>query len=685
MSTSKSILKPLDIMPGCMPATDGTPADVPCWTNTFHVRFDPTTGRLRKIGGWMSNTFNYSATISGTTRTIYSSTINQKVYTILGTNSYLYGLLGSSLTNISPLDTTPIAVANSLATHYGTLSSDPITTVHGSNYVAVTDADYARYQINDNYTLSGSSAVNGIPAGEINGVHVIRSIGTGTVTFYVATAATSSGSGGGASVVRSDGLIRLTKANHGLANGDRVKISGAANTGGILAASINAEFIIRNVATNTFDFMTGGTSTSSVSGAGGAGTTYYPQIAAGNLNQSTGQGYGAGLYGVGLYGTALTSSSGEQYPRIWFCDRYGDNIVMTPGNSSGVYTWDGNTITAPTLITNAPTDVNYTFVSDNILVTFGHDVENKVFASDQGDYTQWTASSTNQVFEDIIEGAGRLISHAPTDGANLIFTETQTYLFKYIGGALIWSYSLLNNGVGIIGPMARVSINGIPYWMANNKNFYMFRGGKPEIVPCNFANQSSILRYVFDNLNYSQRYKIFAWYNEDWDEIWFHYPSANSNECDSIARYSRGLKCWTIDSMDRTAAEYPTQNLSNPRLANVGTLYTHESGTDADGVAMPFEATTRLYASSANSAIQSQIAPDNQMTGNISVRVRTYLYPRSSAAMNDDIYSVTTTTERIPLQLNGRFWDYTISGEELGQSYLMGQWYEDTQIGARAP
>lgn len=673
----------LDIMPGIMPDTDATSSDIPCWAYGYHVRFDSTTGRLRKLAGWQNISFDYSATISGTMRNIYSATINQRVTTVIGTNSYLYSYVGSRLSNITPLDTTPVAAANSLATHYTTLANNPITTVNGSNTITIADTEASLFQVGDYYVLSGASTTNGIPNTDINATHIVRSIGVNVLTIIVATNATSSGSGGGAAVVRSSGLITLTKASHGLNEGDRVKISGAIATGGITAPQINTQFIIRNVTTNTFDIMTAGTATSSVSGGGGAGVQYYPQIAAGNLDQGVGQGYGAGFYGVGLYGTALLSSSGETYPRIWFCDRFGDNIIATPGNSSGVYTWDGDDTVAPTLITNAPTDINYAFVQNNILVTFGHDVENKIFTSDQGNYTQWTASSNNQVFEDTIEGAGRFISHCPVDGYSLIFTETQTYTFKYIGLLSgIFQVLPLDPTIGLLAPMARVSVNGYAYWMGQD-NFYMFRGGKVEVIPSNIGKQSTILRYVFDDLNYSQRFKIFAWYNENYDEIWWHYPSDGSNECNRIARFNRKLLCWAPDILDRTAGEYPTQNLSNPRLGNVGTLYLHETGTDDNDVAMPFEATTKKFLYGSNAAIISQIVPDSVMSGTIQVDVNSYLYPQSTASTNT--YSVTSTTERIPSQISGRYWDYTISGNELGQDFLMGQWMLDPQKTSRAP
>lgn len=548
----------------------------------------------------------------------------------------------------------------------------------------VADSDYTRYEAGDSYTLTGVTTFNGIPNTEINTTHIIRTIGVGTLGIIVSSNASSSGSGGGNAVVRSDGLIRVTDAAHGQVNGDRVKITGAANTGGILAAEINLEFIIRNVAPNTFDVMTEGTSTSSVTGGGGAGTQYYKQIEAGNIDQLSSQGYGAGLYGVGLYGTALVSPTGETYPRIWFMDRFGEDILMTAGGNTAAYAWSSDTSIAPTVIPNAPTDINYLFVSDNILVTFGHDVENKIFASDQGDYTIWTASSTNQVFEDIIEGAGRLLSHAPVDGYNLIFTEQTTYTFRYIGGLLVWNIEILDSAIGIIAPMARASVNGTAYWMGQ-ENFYMFRGGKIEVMPSNFTTECSALRYVFDDLNYSQRYKIFAWYNEKFDEIWFHYPSASSNECNRVVRYSRKLQCWVIDTMNRTAGEYPVQSLSNPRLANLSVLYNHETGTDDDGAPMLWYAKTKKFIAGKDTAVNTALIPDNTMTGAASILTQFWNYPQSQTAMNSMTYPFTGSTEKIEIQMNGRYWDYTFSGEELGQSYLMGRWYDEPQKGATAP
>jgi len=101
---------------------------------------------------------------------------------------------------------------------------------------------------------------------------------------------------------------------------------------------------------------------------------------------------------------------------------------------------------------------------------------------------------------------------------SLIFTEQQTYTMKYVGLPAVWQVLPLDTSIGIMSPMARVSVNGIAYWMGRN-NFYTFRGGKIEVMPSSFTNQSTIRNYVFTNYNYAQRSKPFAWYNGEWDEI----------------------------------------------------------------------------------------------------------------------------------------------------------------------
>ena len=676
--------QPIDTLPGVQPNTDKTEVNTEHFTYSDKIRWED--GVPKKIGGWASILFDYGATVVGTIRSIFTDFINDKFYTVLGTNKKLYSVIGSRLTNITPFVTMSTAAANSLSTHYATLASDPFSSINGSSTITVTDTEANKFQVGDIVYFSGATGFAGILAGDINGDSIVRSVGSGVYTVDFGVTANATTTGGGALVVRSSGLITVASAAHGQLDGDRVKIEAATNTGGILAADINQEHIIRNVATNTFDIMTSGNATSSVSGAGGASTVYYKEIPEGLLNETAVQGYGAGLYGIGLYGTALISSSARAYPRIWFFDRYADTIIMTPGNQTGVYQWFGDNSTAPELVANAPEKVNYIFVSDNILVTLGADdgnpQENRVFASDQNDITEWTSSATNQVFDDNIEGAGRLISHCPVEDYNLLFTENKTYSFRYIGLPFVWEIKTVDDKIGLIASLARTEAKGAAYWMGLN-NFYYYRGGKVEVIPANSQEECTGLRYVFDNLNIGQKSKFFAWYNKNFDEVWFHYATANSNECDRVAKVSLKTFIWSFDTLDRTAAESNGVKLQNPRLANVGSLYQHELGFDADGVSMPFSLKTdKRYYETDNINLNS-IVPDSIQTGNITFTYNGYLFPQSASPVKTTSQTVTPTTENIQCISSARYHQYTIEGDELGQNWVGGSWLEEIQAGPR--
>lgn len=679
MVTQPSQLAPIECLAGVEPVTDKTAFATKHFTFSDKIRF--VDGLPEKIGGWMSTTFSNGATIQGTSRSIFSATIDGRVYTMIGTNEKLYVLIGSTLTNITPLDEDTIAIANSLATHYATLANNPLSVVMGSNVITVADTQAALFKIGDTVTLSGATTTGGILNTAINAAHVIRSIGGGSYTIRVGTSASSTTSGGGASVVRSSGLITVTDNTHGQANGDRVKITGAADTGGILAADINIEFLIRNVNTNTFDIMTEGTASSSVSGGGGGSTEYQQEIPIGLVNASFGQGYGMGKYGVGLYGVSKISTAGQLYPRIWFFDRFGNTIIMTPGNQTGLYQWDGLIAEAPALVSGAPDEINYAFVSDNIVVTLGYQEGNEIFASDQGAITQWIASSTNQVFQDDIEGAGRFITHVSVNGTNLLFTENQTYTFKYVGLPLIWDIELLEPNIGIISAMARVVVEGIAYWMDDN-NFYKWEGGNVQVIPSNSNYQTTIYNYVFGNLNTPQKSKIFCWYNQQFNEIWWQYLSESSNEPDRIARFNVKDQTWCPDTLNRTAAEYPIISLINPRLINVGTLYKHELGTDNDSLPMEFTLKTNLRTAGKETTTVVGIIPDSLQAGDVNLTVHSQLWPQATATMKEDIVIVSPDTTYIPYTVNGRFWNYEWVGAELGQTWQMGSWQEYIQKGA---
>lgn len=668
--------KLIEVTAGSQPNTDFTEASTPHYVETDKIRF--VDGYPEKIGGWKSLVFNNNNQVGGCCRTIYSYTLNRNTRYIFGTHTRLYYRIGATLRNITPLNTTTQAIADSLDTNYGTLSSNPITTVLGSTTITVTDTS-TKVRVGDTIELSGSAAVNGVPAGEINTTHFVRTHDANSYTFITATAATSSGSGGGGSVVQATPIITVNKTAHALPNGDRVKITGSSAAGGIPALSINLEFVIRNVQTNSFDILTDTVATSSVTGGGGAGVEIQQQIDQGLCDATSAQGYGAGLYGVGLYGTALTSTSGSIPVRSWVFDRYGNNVIGTAGDQTEIYTWDSDTAESPILLSNAPTAVNYVFVSNEIVVTLGaNGVPSRIKWSDQGVSTQWVSLATNQAGEDDKEGASEFISHINVKGVNLLFTDSQVYTFRYIGRPFIWEIKQLDEKSGIIAKNARVQHNGVAYWMGSD-NFYYYKSGNVEIIPSNTTNETTLKKYIFDDLNLSQISKIFAWYNRKFNEVWWHIPSADSQEPNRIVRYNIKDSTFTYDNIERSAGEYPTQLKEFPIVAkvdnNTSTIYEHENGVDDDGSSLPFLLKTRRIFSGTNVANINGIMYDNRLSGSLTVTIDGYEFAQSTNKYTTTTLTMDNTTGHSSIRVQGRYIQYIISGDELGQSWRSGDWF----------
>lgn len=670
---------PIVVLPGVQGPPDCTELASQHYTYAEKVRFDGITPR--KLGGWLRYVFANDNTISGVPRSAYNITIGNNSWTLIGTHTRLYSLLGSLLTNITPVSTVSIAAANSLSTTYITLANNPATTVNGSKTVTIADST-TKVRPGDLITFAGfPGALNGIPAIELNATHIVRTQTVNAFTIQVGTAATSSGSGGGAAVILKTPIITLTKAAHGLGEGDRIKVAGAADTGGILAAAINIEHIIRNVQTNSFDFVVATNATSSVTAAGGAATVYYPPIPAGEADASSGVGYGMGLYGAGQYGTAKTSSSAIFQPRVWIFDQFGNNPLMSPGQQTGLYQWLGSNLVAPTLVTNAPTAINGFFVSNNIVVTYGSGgVGNRLKWSDQGNQTVWTPTPQNQAGEDDIEGATAFVGRTTVRGEiNLLWTNLQLYTMRYIGLPLVWDIKQVDDAEGIISQNAVAVHGGVAIWMGN-QNIFAYSGGVVSVVPSNSSNQCTLLRYVFDNLNYTQKAKNFSWHNRKFNEIWIHYCSANSMEIDRMIRVSLNNFSWVPDVMDRTMAVQKYQQQFPVLASSNGTLYRHETGVDADDEPMRMVLRTKYFQRGSNHTQVGGLIPDSLQTGGLQVTIRSKQWPQSSSSQ-EILRDIDPTTERSGLLIDARNWQYELVHEELGADWVGGAWIEELREG----
>lgn len=376
-------------------------------------------------------------------------------------------------------------------------------------------------------------------------------------------------------VTNASPIITVTYTAHGLVIGDKIKLSGATDTGGILAANINKEHIIATTPTvNTFTIIAVSNATSTISG-GGVAVQIFKEIAAGEADASPVSGAGVGLPGLGLPGSIQIDETLFTIPRVWWQTTFGDIWIGGTGNNGGVYRWDGNKDASATIVTNAPS-ANWGWVEDARLCLLNGNV---VYNSATGDFTSWTPSAASSAYEDAKEDAINLISQINVGGTNYVFDEySNIFTLRWVGGSVKWVWQQITNTVGIIAPYARVERGGLVYFIGQDNIYYM-NGNMIEPLPNN-----TLYKYIYDDIKTTQKRKCFMWYNTKYDEIWGHYPSSGANENDRCFIFNLKEATWNrLTSMDRTAYDRAGEVFETPLLASSsGVLYQHEVGYNDD-------------------------------------------------------------------------------------------------------
>jgi hypothetical protein len=127
----------------------------------------------------------------------------------------------------------------------------------------------------------------------------------------------------------------------------------------------------------------------------------------------------------------------------------------------------------------------------------------------------------------------------------LIWTDASLYSMQYIGPPYVFGFTSLMDNISTISPNCMVAMNGVVYWMGVDK-FFVY-SGRVDTLPC------SVRKFVFTNINLTQGFQIVSGYNEAFNEIWWHYPSANSQVNDSYVIFNYVENTWYYGTLNRTA------------------------------------------------------------------------------------------------------------------------------------
>lgn len=466
--------------------------------------------------------------------------------------------------------------------------------------------------------------------------------------------------------------VSVHHVGHGVSAGDTIYIAGATAIGGITPNGTFTVFTVTDADNFVYVFTSNATST--VSGGGGAAVTYKYEVPVGTELGTTGLGWGVGGWGLLTWGTARANSTIVFEPRVWSLDHFG-KILLASYNGGSIYTFDPS-LSQPwgraAVIATAPTDCRFMFVTPERFV-FALREGMVVSWCSQGDYTDWTPTTSNTANSRTLAEGNKLVSgKVLAPNVSLVWTDTAVYLFQYTGSQFIYNSPMIAKNCGLIGPNAAVTVNGVAYWMGHN-NFLMFNG---TVQP--MPNAEDVRASVFSELTTQYGYQCAAVYNPKFNEIWFLYTRTGMSSPDRAVIYSIENQCWVPGGFTRVGGTNFPQGDTRPFFGDsTGYLYQHENGYDDAGVAMSVSLTLSPYAMNEGKTsldVQAILFDFFQQSGQITATVNTYDRLTDTAVMDSETDVIADVdTGLTDTRVSGRYIGLSLTSSVLGGYFRWGK------------
>ena len=589
------------------------------------VRF--RQGTPEKIGGWVRISAN---TFLGVCRSLWNwITLSSQNLLGVGTNLKFYIENGGVYNDI-----TPIRVSNTL--------TNPFTTTVGSAVVTVTDAS-GGFENNDFVTFSPSVIVGGVT---IFGEYQITSLTNTSYTITASPAAAFATTAGGTIYAVYQINTGAEYAIPAVGWGAGPWGSGTWGNGSASATEIRIwnqnnfgqDLILgpRDAPLYYWNANIGYTpKTASISIASPCVVSFSGSLLDGTVLtlQTTGALPTGLTIGVTYY---VVNSTGSTFN---LATTSGGTPIVTTGTQSGIQSISPRAIPISELTGANQTPISQKFfiISDvsRFVICFG---TNDIFStiidpmlirwSDQESVTEWEPSVTNQAGSVRLSHGSEIVTALQSRQEILIWTDSTLYSLQYLGPPYVWGTQLLGDNISIAGPNAVALASGVTYWMGADK-FYKYAGGLQTL-------RCDLLRYVYNDINRQQFDQVYASTNEGFNEVWWFYCSANSNEVDRYVVYNYLEDVWYYGNLGRTAW-LDTGLRSFPIAATYAhNIVNHESGVDDGMLADPLPISASITTSQFdigdghNFAFIWRILPDltfNGSTDGVTPRLTMQLLP----------------------------------------------------------
>ena len=688
------------------------------WFESDKVRF--RSGYPEKIGGWVKDSGTITEPIAPTTGTFWGVcrsmwnwvSLNGFNLLSLGTNLkfYIQNGVGGDINDVTPLRYTTVA-------GQVTFAATP-----GSKTIVVTNVGWGG-QTNDFVTFTGAVSLGGaITAAVLNTEFQVTYLSNDTFSIQSPVAATSGDVGNGGAATVAEYQIATGPDVFGATNG-----WGAGTWGGVVPApGVNTGWgaeapsgigvqlrmwsqsnfgqdLVFNPRGGPIYYWTFNTNVPTQFDRAVQLTqqTVTLTVAGSTVTLASYLAEGTGIY----FTTNGALPTGLHANTTYYLVYTGTGLVYTLSSTPDLLTpvTMSGTVGGTTLlfVADAPLACNYVSVSDasRFILAFGvNDYGSTtqdpmlVRWSDQESPNVWTPAATNQAGSYRLSHGSQIITAVQTRQEILVLTDSAIYSMQYIGAPYVWGFQIMGDNISIMGPNAAITVNNITYWMGVDK-FYSY-SGRVETLPC------TLRQYIYDDINFTQNFQVFAGTNEGYNEIWWFYCSASSSKVDKYVVYNYLERTWYYGTMERSSwldSALRSQPMATPYAGSNGQLVYHETGND-DGTVDPALPIT-AYVQSADFDIGDghnfgfvwRVIPDITFDGSdtnkpqVNFTVRPRQFPGTSYGTSDNpvvkstqnytgqqSYNVQQFTEQVYVRLRGRQMAFRVESDQLGVSWQLG-------------
>jgi hypothetical protein len=449
---------------------------------------------------------------------------------------------------------------------------------------------------------------------------------------------------------RDASLVRWYEGTMRPVNGWRTRSSSqmSGKCRGILAwrTNGNARWIGLGTHTHLYVMSESGTLTDITPSAG---------FTTGNADATQNLGYSGGPYGLYPYGTPRPDTGTYTPATTWSMDNWGEYLLACSTSDGKLLEWQLNTGSDAAALTNAPINNKAVMVtSERFVFALGAGGNaRKVQWSDQEDNTTWTPVITNQAGDIELETVGSIMAGKRLRGVNLIFTDVDVHTAQYQGPPFVYGFERIATGCGLISTQSVAAVESVAYWWSP-AGFFVYDGFVRPL-------KCDVLDYVVQNLSQPQRSKVYAVGNNQYGEVWWFYPSANSTEVDSYVAYNYREGHWTIGTLSRTAGT-DRGVFTYPLMVSAdGYIYEHEVGVGYDG-AIPYAQSGPIeFGNGDRIMVARQLIADENTQGAVGVQFKTRFTPLGSEVVK----TYTIDSPYTPVRFSGRQIEMKVTGDSL--------------------